>query len=167
MHSKISLFSNFLFGFTVFSGSVISPTAFMVFLMSQLGYQNPGDCRVGNFHRSAHQIWPQSRPDQFLWCRTSPLSTKYGHKQALRETQEAKEKEKPRVTSSPDTPSCPRWATALLFLETFRMETSLLSSMATSSLSDTYVHFPQGDPACSHPAPPSLLMLLSYSRVMT
>ena len=44
MHSKISLFSNFLFGFTVFFPKpVISPTAFMPFLMSRRENQNPRD----------------------------------------------------------------------------------------------------------------------------
>lgn len=58
MHSKISLFSNFLFGFTVFffPKPVISPTTFMAFLMSRRENQNPCDCGGREFHRWARKI---------------------------------------------------------------------------------------------------------------
>lgn len=60
-----------------FSGSVISPTAFMVFLMSQLGYQNPEDCRVGNFHRSAHQICGEDGSWMWTLCHRAGQTNSY------------------------------------------------------------------------------------------
>lgn len=83
-------FSNFLISL-FFSKSLVSPTTSMALQMSWLEYQNPGDCRAGNFQRSAYKncgkdrsrkwtICPPSQPEKFLSCGTTPLITKYGPK---------------------------------------------------------------------------------------
>lgn len=170
MHSKISLFSNFLFGFTVFfffsPKPVISPTTFMALLMSRRENQNPRDCRVREFHRWAHKtcdedrsqkrtLYPQSQPDQRLRCRPQPSAAVWPQSKTGGQTPEAEAEEQLSVL-----PAVPNKQRLSQFWKSPGWRHPCFPQTASSSLSDTYDHFLWGDPACSHTVPPYLQMLL-------
>ena len=169
MHSKISLFSNFLFGFTVFFPQT-SHFSHRLHAISDEQTRKPESTGFGGevreFHRWAHKtcdedgsqkrtLYPQSQPDQLLQRRPQPSAAVWPQNKTGGQTPEAEEEEQLSVL-----PAVPNKQRLSQFWKSPGWRHPCFPQTASSSLSDIYDHFLWGDPACSHAVPPYLQMLL-------